>query len=554
MPHLRWLCLGLLLSSCSTQCGVPRTETAPAKPPRALTIFTEAGPLTVSKASMALMRDVPRLEPANQRSPLGTNLATPNYFSRDWPFLNAFRAALPFVSFGTEWDDKRPLNLDEHGIPTRLLDDQNAVTIVPTFSGGHLVLTYEGDGHVSLESSDGSHKVLSTRPGRIEFTVNRDQEVNVWIHKTNPKNHVRNFRLVPTGLEARQGVFRPDFLERLRPFRVLRFMDWANTNHQKLQHWKDRTRPDWFTQAVPTGMAYEYMVRLGNALQADIWLCIPHRADDELVWNLAQLVAAGLDKNLKVYVEYSNEIWNGIFDQAHYAMGKGKQLGLDRDEFKAGARFQSERSVEIMKIFERAFSKRPHTLVRVMGSQVGNKWHHADLLEWKDAMEHIDAIAVAPYFGHSWGTADNAEMMKKTKTDDLIRKVESRSMKDTFKAIRLSTAYAKSVNKRLIAYEGGQHIIATPDVHNDEALDRKIDALQRHPYMAKLYGDLLTTWKDNGGQLFVHYTFIEMNTKWSKFGALERQDQPRSEAPKLDALLTFIAQNPSWWTAEQPTP
>ncbi|MEO1338245.1 MAG: hypothetical protein AAFV29_21555, partial [Myxococcota bacterium] len=88
---------------------------------------------------------------------------------------------------------------------------------------------------------------------------------------------------------------------------------------------------------------------------------------------------------------------------------------------------------------------------------------------------------------------------------------------------------------------------APHDFNDDLALNAKLDALQRQPYMGRLYADLLATWKQAGGKLFVHYTFIEISTKWSKFGALETQDQPRNTAPKFDALQTFIETTPQWW-------
>jgi hypothetical protein len=50
----------------------------------------------------------------------------------------------------------------------------------------------------------------------------------------------------------------------------------------------------------------------------------------------ADFVAAGgprscepLKANCKLYVEYSNETWNGIFQQSHYCCDEGIALGLD---------------------------------------------------------------------------------------------------------------------------------------------------------------------------------------------------------------------------------
>ena len=52
-----------------------------------------------------------------------------------------------------------------------------------------------------------------------------------------------------------------------------------------------------------------------NMLDKDLWVNVPHKASDDYVRNLAQLLKDNLEPDRVVYVEYSNEVWNGIFDQ-----------------------------------------------------------------------------------------------------------------------------------------------------------------------------------------------------------------------------------------------
>ncbi len=75
-------------------------------------------------------------------------------------------------------------------------------------------------------------------------------------------------------------------------------------------------------------MAYEHMVLLANTVGADPWLCVPHAASDDYVRRLAALVLASLRPDLTVYLEYSNEVWNGLFGQGVYAAAQGRALGL----------------------------------------------------------------------------------------------------------------------------------------------------------------------------------------------------------------------------------
>ena len=52
------------------------------------------------------------------------------------------------------------------------------------------------------------------------------------------------------------------------------------------------------------------MIELCNEAQKDMWINIPALATPQFVQSLAQLIAANLDPNLNVYVEYGNEDWN----------------------------------------------------------------------------------------------------------------------------------------------------------------------------------------------------------------------------------------------------
>lgn len=49
------------------------------------------------------------------------------------------------------------------------------------------------------------------------------------------------------------------------------------------------------------------MIQLCNSMHLDAWINVPARADDDYIRNLASLWKAGLDKDLNVYFEYSNE-------------------------------------------------------------------------------------------------------------------------------------------------------------------------------------------------------------------------------------------------------
>jgi len=57
-----------------------------------------------------------------------------------------------------------------------------------------------------------------------------------------------------------------------------------------------------------------------------MWINVPHPAWDDWIENAARLVADSLDRDLKVYVEYSNEIWNwaGAYPQSQWILRNGR--------------------------------------------------------------------------------------------------------------------------------------------------------------------------------------------------------------------------------------
>src|SRR5207247_293935 len=89
--------------------------------------------------------------------------------------------------------------------------------------------------------------------------------------------------------------FHPLFLQRLQGFPTLRFMQEQSIIPSQVQHWSDRRPWDYATQmtaasSFQNGMAPEYMIELCNELNANLWVNIPHLAQDDYIVNLAQMV------------------------------------------------------------------------------------------------------------------------------------------------------------------------------------------------------------------------------------------------------------------------
>jgi hypothetical protein len=121
--------------------------------------------------------------------------------------------------------------------------------------------------------------------------------------------------LIPAGTQA-VGSFRTDYIDKVvRPFSVVRYMDWQNTTFWTGKTWASRATPNGFQTyeqyAKPTpGVALELIVELANRTKTTPWLCIPTQADDDYLAKFAAFIKANLDPSLVPFVEYSNECWN----------------------------------------------------------------------------------------------------------------------------------------------------------------------------------------------------------------------------------------------------
>jgi hypothetical protein len=125
--------------------------------------------------------------------------------------------------------------------------------------------------------------------------------------------------------------------------------------------------------------------------------------------------------------------------------------------------------------------------------------------------------------------------------------VRSTVLPETANYVASYRSVADAYGVRLLAYEGGQHMVGVGGAENDPALNSLFDSFNRDPRIKQLYLDYLASWKNLGGELFVHFSDVSRWDRWGRWGALEHVAQPRAESPKFDGIMTFIEQNPVWW-------
>ena len=304
---------------------------------------------------------------------------------------------------------------------------------------------------------------MSEEPGRIVFSVQPEIGIHMIIRSTNPDNYIRNIRVIMPGFESvyETQPFHPTYVDFLRDFSTLRFMDWGQTVESPPGDWSQRTTRVSATQASSKGVALEYMIEMANTVGANAWFNVPQTATDDYVTQMAQLIRDQLRPDLKAHIEYSNEVWNPSFSANAHAREQGLTLALETDPYLAALRFHSQRSVDI---FEREFGSTSR-IVRVMGAQIdgepgASEWFAQQVLDWQNAFEKTDAYAVAPYFGYFLGTPEFADQLASMSVETVLDSAEV----DMRRILTESETLVSMLNDRnvsLVTYEAGQGMVGS---------------------------------------------------------------------------------------------
>ncbi len=337
-----------------------------------------------------------------------------------------------------------------------------------------------------------------------------------------------------------RAVFHPLTLRGLSNWRFLRAMDWMHTNNSTITSWGQRTYYKHVNQVESDhGVAFEYLLTLANVLGSDVWINIPHRADDNYVNNLAAYLRDNLHPSLKVYVEYSNEIWNNgfPFTQGSWVEAKGVQLYPSVSKFEARLQYQADRSARFADLFKWAFAAGAQRVIAVIAGQAANTFTGDRLLNWRNTYKHVNAYAIAPYFGAEL-SGDTA--VASYTLDRLFGRIATTSIPAAVGMIKPNAALASSRAVRLIAYELGQHLTGA------DAFTKLFVAANRDYRMGQATLNYLNALRANGLQEFGYYNDISVFRKFGSWGA--RESQAQENVPKLNAINSFKTGNPCWWS------
>ncbi len=484
---------------------------------------------------------------------LGTNLSGFADWVPERPLRNLLKhvrpGLIPYTPNCFCWEIQgllSEMSFDGDGYPTHIPQTTSQGEAVVRFflsseganlpPGQDYVVLYDGQGELVMS---GEAAVISSAPGRIVFTSTGGG--NIWMNLLaseagNPVRRIRIVRLADEGIDVGNDLFYPGFLEKIAPFRTLRFMDWGHTNNNPVVHWEDRTRMTHFTYAHPEGVPYELMIRLANQTGKDVWVCVPHAADDDYVTRMAELFRDSLDPGLTVYVEYSNEVWNWIFDQAHFN-------DQNRPSHLNYGRAMAHKAGRVFRIWHDVFGAEKHRVKRVLGIQAGFNWLNEQILAQLPAGDW-DLGSPTHYIGLDHGSGGQPVLHAGSSAEDILENAWNtflgfkESVKQDYRNIQV---YGKEV----VTYEGGQHFVGNVFGIPYDYQQAMWDA-QFHPGIYDLYLALHDSIRSWGCRLATNFSLASrQESVYGSWGVLDDIDVAppyMATAPKYQALLDLICE------------
>ncbi|NJM89479.1 MAG: cadherin-like domain-containing protein, partial [Hydrococcus sp. RU_2_2] len=525
----------------------------------------------------------------SQSYDIGVNLGKINYFTTQLAFIDGFKASKEWITqTDGVWDTNEfnKLDIDANGWVKSLpaVEDAPEYTAIGTllfreqgkflYPGGKYLVLYDGQGTIEYGFDARKDRTASSAGRDVIDVTPSNAGIYLKITATDPNktgDYIRNIQVIPINAENtyQTQAFNPDFVEKIQPFTTLRYMEWMKTNNSSQMEWSDRPTINEVNYSRK-GVPIKVLVDLANQTGSAPWFCMPHMATDDYVTKFAEYVKQNLNPNIKIYVEYSNEVWNRDFTQYNWALEQAKKEfpNSGESDFNLRLDYYSKRSTEIMQIWDSVFGSDKERVIGVIGPQAAFRLTGERVLQyaWTDSPlsneEYgIDAIAIAPYFGIYIGQSQSAaEVETWTKDPDgglnkLLDEITEGgvlksgspypggALQQSYDWIASYAELAKQKNLDLIASEGGQSIRGIGGAENNPTLVDLFNKANRDPRIGEVYKQYIQKWNELGGGLMAHYNDIGRYDRFSNFSLLEHVNQAGS--PKYDALLDLLAAAPS---------
>jgi hypothetical protein len=513
---------------------------------------------------------------------IGVVIDSPVSYNPDRLFADAIKSARQFASYA---DLGKPVELDANGWPK---GDASIVIwegAAGLFAAGRYAFSCDGrvsGRNVTASTGSFSHWRYSPadRRSTADLTVHNDGNL-VLFFKGIPGG-VKNVRLIRPGTSA-SDEFSSDYLTRLLHFGVIRTLEFVAINNNPVRTWQQRTTPAYATQSgrtlghrygdpsdPPTGIAWEYFIKLCNRIGRDAWINIPHLADDDYITNLARLFRFGSDaegrpyakaqsapvhpplrSDLHLYVEWSNEVWNAAFSQSndnnlaadvdydtndrhHYAFDKAGREDRNLRRWRRPA-FEV---VRVSDLFRSVYgdSAMMTTVRPVFAIWTASPWLTAMQLRYIDHVygpenpydhrgRHVNDI-IAGIAGTTYTYLDDESGNRPITVDQYFAQLSSHLDQQTGPWLQQLSCMARKYGVEPMCYEGSQHTV----VANDDRDNTDVQlAAQYDPRMKTFTSDMYRRWFQVGGGLHAYSGVTYAYSAHGQWGLGEwpdREDEP----------------------------
>jgi hypothetical protein len=283
-------------------------------------------------------------------------------------------------------------------------------------------------------------------------------------------------------------------------------------------------------------MPYEMIIDLANRLDKDIYICVPHMANDAFVTQMATLFRDNLEPERTIYLEWSNEVWNWIFAQAHFN-NDNRPLNLSY------GRAMAQRAGHLFEVWGNVFGNQMGRVRRVLGLQGGFNSLNQDILAQLPT-DQWDMASPSHYFGLDHSANGQPVLGAGSTVADVMMNAWNTFV--AFKeSVKLDYRNVHIYGKDVLTYEGGQHFVGNvfgiPYDYQQSMWDAQ--------YSTQMY-DMYRTMHDSiahwGCRVAINFSNVgQQESVYGSWGTLLDIDQQppfNTSAPKYQALLDIIDQ------------
>lgn len=286
---------------------------------------------------------------------------------------------------------------------------------------------------------------------------------------------------------------------------------------------------------MPTGISIDLLTKIVKRTGTDAWINVPHLASDDYVTQLANFLSLNIPLQRKIYVEYSNEVWNTAFAQGKYATAQATALNLTNYH-----KFYASRSLQIFNIFSTVFAKNTQRLKFVISYQAVSKWVADQILSYSTVVNGVTTnlasipnliVASAPYYDcNNIGSTLNTALVA-TQTAAQVIQTCNAQFASLASILQVGTNVSVTYSLPMATYESGTSISEQATIfsgNENPTATTKFIATNRDAGMYGVYKTLLQTYKQNNLMAtapLMLFSSIGLPSKYGSWGVLDYLDQ-----------------------------